>query len=225
MSYLIHGIATYDLSDVKDSISAHIQIRSIQMKYRFLGTFCALVTIIGIGGTIARADVSITAPEGDSASDVAEPTPRTPVKRAPQSTPAPVMTKLEIDTYNLVNKYRQTKNLPPLTMDPAISAEAKAHSEQMARSGNMSHDGFNDRVASVSKTIVYRSAAENVAYNMGYGKPELVAIQDWIESPGHQHNMVGRYDLTGIGVSKNAKGEYYFTQIFIRKAFYVKDVD
>ncbi len=212
----------FDLSDVKDSISAHIQIRSIQMKYRFLGTFCALVTVIGIGGTIARADVSITAPEGDSAPESIG----TPVKRAPQSTmPAPVMTKLEIDTYNLVNKYRQTKNLPPLTMDPAIVAEAKAHSEQMARSGNMSHDGFNDRVASVSKTIVYRSAAENVAYNMGYGKPELVAIQDWIESPGHQHNMVGQYDLTGIGVTRNARGEYYFTQIFIRKAFYVKDVE
>lgn len=221
MSYLIHRTAIYDLSDVKDSISAHIQIRSIQMKYRFLGTFCALVTVIGIGGTIARADVSITAPAGDSAPERIG----TPVKRAPQSMPAPVMTKLEIDTYNLVNKYRQTKNLPPLTIDPAISAEAKAHSEQMARSGNMSHDGFNDRVASVSKTIVYRSAAENVAYNMGYGKPELVAIQDWIESPGHQHNMVGQYDLTGIGVAKNARGAYYFTQIFVRKAFYVKDAD
>jgi uncharacterized protein YkwD len=200
----------------------NIQIHSIQMKYRFLGTFCALVTVIGIGGTIARADVSITAPDGDA---MEETTPQTPVKPAPPSTPAPVMTKLELDTYNLVNKYRQTRNLPPLTIDPAISAEAKAHSEQMARSGNMSHDGFNDRVASVSKTIVYRSAAENVAYNMGYGKPDLVAVQDWIESPGHQHNMVGQYDLTGIGVVKNAKGEYYFTQIFIRKAFYVKDVD
>jgi uncharacterized protein YkwD len=200
----------------------NIQTHSIQMKYRFLGTFCALVTVIGIGGTIARADVSITAPAGDA---VEETTPKTPVKRAPQSTPAPVMTKLELDTYNLVNKYRQTHNLPPLMIDPAISVAAKAHSEQMARSGNMSHDGFNDRVASVSKTIIYRSAAENVAYNMGYGKPDLVAVQDWIESPGHQHNMVGRYDLTGIGVVKNAKGEYYFTQIFIRKAFYVKDAD
>jgi uncharacterized protein YkwD len=196
------------------------------MKYRFLGTFCALATVIGIGATIARADMSITAPDGDDESTpAAETMRRTPVKLTPPSTPAPVMTQLELDTYNLVNKYRQTHNLPPLVIDPAISAEAKAHSEQMARSGNMSHDGFNDRVASVSKTIVYRSAAENVAYNMGYGKPELVAIQGWIESPGHQHNMVGQYDLTGIGVAKNARGEYYFTQIFIRKAFYVKDAD
>jgi uncharacterized protein YkwD len=198
------------------------KIHPTQMKYSFLGTFCVLATVIGIGATIAKADVSITAPEGDDSAE--EIMPKTPVKRAPQA-PAPVMTKLEIDTYNLVNKYRQTHNLPPLVIDPAISAEAKAHSDQMARSGNMSHDGFNDRVTSVSKTIVYRSAAENVAYNMGYGKPDLVAVQGWIESPGHQHNMVGHYDLTGIGVSKNSRGEYYFTQIFIRKAFYVKDAD
>ncbi|PSB55712.1 CAP domain-containing protein [Chamaesiphon polymorphus CCALA 037] len=135
------------------------------------------------------------------------------------------MNSIELATYNLVNKYRQSRNLPPLVADPDISAQAKAHSEQMARSGNMSHDGFNERVASVAKTIVYRNAAENVAYNMGYGQPDLVAVQGWIESPGHKKNMTGQFDLTGIGVARGAKGEYYFTQIFIRKAFYVKDAD
>jgi uncharacterized protein YkwD len=29
--------------------------------------------------------------------------------------------------------------------------------------------------------------------------------------------MEGNFDLTGIGVSKNAKGEYYLTQIFIKR--------
>jgi uncharacterized protein YkwD len=27
--------------------------------------------------------------------------------------------------------------------------------------------------------------------------------------------MEGNYNLTGIGVAKNAEGEYYFTQLFI----------
>jgi uncharacterized protein YkwD len=195
------------------------------MKYHFLGTLCVLATVISITATATHAGTSITnSPPlaADAEPDASEPETQS---IATPSTPAPVMTSLELATYNLVNKYRQSHNLPPLVADPAISAEAKAHSEQMARSGNMSHDGFNDRVASVSKTIVYRSAAENVAYNMGSGQPDLVAVQGWIESPGHQHNMVGRFDLTGIGVAKNAKGEYYFTQIFIRKAWYVKDAD
>jgi uncharacterized protein YkwD len=189
------------------------------MKYDFLGTFCACLTIVGVTAT-ARADVNISVP--------ADPTHRAPqVKSDRQSPPAPtpVMSKLELATYNLVNKYRQSKNLPPLIADPAISALARAHSQTMARKGILSHDGFHERAESVSQTIVYRKAAENVAYNMGYAQPDLIAIQDWIESPGHHINMIGPYDMTGVGVSQNAKGEYYFTQIFIRKAWYVKDAD
>jgi uncharacterized protein YkwD len=204
------------------------------MKYHFLGTFCLLATVIGITASTAHADVSISIPmdlpvSADSTQEdrVAPgvPKPTTQAYNNPQSTSAPMLNSLELTTYNLVNRYRQKHNLPPLEIDPAISAQAKAHSEEMARSGNMSHDGFNERVDSVSKTIVYRSAAENVAFNSGFGQPDLVAVQGWIESPGHQKNMVGRFDLTGIGVVKNAKGEYYFTQIFIRKAWYVKDAD
>jgi uncharacterized protein YkwD len=196
------------------------------MKYHFLGTFCALLAVIGIAASTAQADVSISVPDNaDLEQEESSEPVATQAERAPQPTPVVAMNSIELATYNLVNKYRQTRNLPPLVADPAISAQAKAHSEQMARSGNMSHDGFNDRVASVSKTIVYRNAAENVAYNMGYGQPDLVAVQGWIESPGHKKNMIGQFDLTGIGVAKGAKGEYYFTQIFIRKAFYVKDAD
>ncbi|WP_373542346.1 CAP domain-containing protein [Chamaesiphon sp.] len=195
------------------------------MKDRFLGTLCVLATVISMTATTAHADISSTSfpNSGSVAADDDEPAQHQATTNPP--TPAPAMNSLELATYNLVNKYRQSRNLPPLVADPEISAQAKAHSEQMARSGSMSHDGFNERVTSVAKTIVYRSAAENVAYNMGYGQPDLVAVKGWIESPGHQHNMVGRYDLTGIGVAKNAKGEYYFTQIFIRKAWYVKDAD
>jgi uncharacterized protein YkwD len=204
------------------------------MKYHLLGTFCTLFTVISVTATTAHADISSSIPTDRSvatsmpAENQVPPVPSESTDRAynnPQSTANDALSNLELATHKLVNQYRQSKNLPPLVIDPAISAQAKAHSERMAKQGGITHDGFNDRVDSISQTIVYRSAAENVAYNMGYGQPDLVAVQGWIESPGHQHNMVGRYDLTGIGVAKNAKGEYYFTQIFIRKAFYVKDVD
>ena len=199
------------------------------MKYHFLGTFGALATVIGITATTARADVSFSIPSGaasgqESQSSTARSTPNQP-NRNLQSTSTPVMSSLELTTHNLVNEYRQSRNLPPLVADPAILAQAKAHSEEMARSGNMNHDGFARRADLVSQTIVYRSVAENVAFNGGHGQPDRVAVQGWIASPGHQRNMLGQYDLTGIGVVKNAKGEYYFTQIFIRKAWYVKDAD
>ena len=199
------------------------------MKYHFLGTFGVLATVIGITATTARADVSFSIPSGadsgqESQSSTAGSTPNQAIRNLP-STPTPVMNSLELTTHNLVNRYRQYRNLPPLVADPAISAQAKAHSEEMARSSNMNHDGFNQRAELVSKTIVYRSVAENVAFNAGHGQPDLVAVKGWIASPGHQRNMLGQYDLTGIGVVQNAKGEYYFTQIFIRKAWYAKDAD
>jgi uncharacterized protein YkwD len=135
------------------------------------------------------------------------------------------MDVVELATYELVNKYRKTHNLAPLIADFDIAAQAKAHSEDMARRSNINHTGFFDRVASVAKTIVYRKASENVGYSQGYGKPALIVIEDWIGSPRHRKNMLGRYDLTGIGVARNDQGTYYFTQIFVLKAWYVKDSD
>jgi uncharacterized protein YkwD len=174
------------------------------MQYHFLGTFLTLITVIGIAAT-ARADTSTS-------------------KHQP-SILTPAMNSSELSIYHRVNQYRQSQHLPPLVIDPLISAQAKAHSEEMARAGRINHKGFNDRVQSVAKEIVYRSAAENVGYSAGYAQPEAIAVEDWISSPGHHKNIVGRYDLTGIGSVRNAKGETYFTQIFIRKAWYVKDAD
>jgi uncharacterized protein YkwD len=190
------------------------------MKYRSLfGTACALATAVSLTAT-AKADVSISVPT-DPAVHTEEPA--QPLATA--TTPKIVMNSSELAILDRVNAYRKSQNLPPLTLDPVISAQAKTHSEEMARAGKIGHEGFNDRVQSVAKEIVYRSAAENVGYSVGYAQPDAIAVEDWINSPGHQKNMVGRYDLTGIGMAKNAQGETYFTQIFIRKAWYVRDAE
>jgi uncharacterized protein YkwD len=190
------------------------------MKYpSLLITACALVASFN---SIAQADVSTSMPT-DPTVNTETISPVAPVARP--AIPQVVMNSSELAILDRVNAYRKSQNLSPLTLDPVISAQAKAHSEKMARVGKIGHEGFNDRVQSVSKEIVYRSASENVGYNMGYAQPEAIVVQDWIGSPGHQKNMVGRYDLTGIGMAKNAQGETYFTQIFIRKAWYVRDAE
>ena len=113
-----------------------------------------------------------------------------------------------------VNEYRKSLNLAPLTLNAEISQQAKQHSQNMAENKvEFSHSGFDRRIKALS--ISYRSAAENVAYNQGYGNPVKQAVEGWIESEGHRQNMRGNYNLTGIGVVKNQQGEYYFTQIFI----------
>lgn len=128
---------------------------------------------------------------------------------------------LEQAIHQKVNQYRQSQNLPPLTLDPRISEQARIHSQAMAsKKATFSHDGFEKRVDAIAKSIPYRSAGENLAYNQGYRDPVGQAVEGWLNSPGHYKNIVGDFDLTGVGVVKTPQGRYYFTQIFIRRAKY-----
>jgi uncharacterized protein YkwD len=124
---------------------------------------------------------------------------------------------LEQSVLRQINQYRADRKLPPLQLDARINAQALAHSQAMAsRQVPFSHNGFDQRVKTIGQSIAYRSAAENVAYNMGYQDPATQAVQGWLKSPGHLKNIQGQFNLTGIAVARNSKGEYYFTQIFIR---------
>lgn len=124
---------------------------------------------------------------------------------------------VEQEVHNQINQYRAKKGLPSLTLDNTISEQARKHSQNMASGAvAFSHDGFALRVKAIALTISYSSSAENVAYNQGYGNPATQAVEGWLNSSGHLKNIQGNYNLTGIGVAKNASGEYYFTQLFIR---------
>lgn len=137
---------------------------------------------------------------------------------APVSKSSNAYSALEQSAHQQVNQYRASLNLPPLKLDPRISEVAREHSKAMASDrATFSHDGFEQRANKVNKAIVYRSFAENLAFNQGYKDPVRQAVQGWIKSPGHRQNMEGKFDMTGIGVAKNADGEYYFTQLFVRR--------
>lgn len=148
---------------------------------------------------------------------VADILPTKEIVPAVPATPTPY-SALEQSIHQQINQYRQSQKLPPLTLDPRISEQARAHSRNMA-SGKVtfSHQGFEQRVEAIRRSIFYLAAAENVAFNYGYSNPAQQAVEGWIKSPGHLINIEGQYNLTGIGVDRNAKGEYYFTQIFIRR--------
>ncbi len=125
------------------------------------------------------------------------------------------ITDLEKAVNQQINQYRASKKLPPLSIDPGLSQIARIHSENMANGKvSFSHDGFEGRAKAI--TIPYKSVAENLAYNFGYSDPVRNAVEGWIKSDGHRKNMEGQFNVTGIGVAKNAKGEYYFTQLFVR---------
>ena len=123
---------------------------------------------------------------------------------------------MEKSVHNQINQYRSSKGLSPLKFNTEISKIAREHSQQMAdKQVAFGHSGSDSRYKKISKLIRWNGVAENVAYNQGYQNPGKSAVDGWIKSPGHQRNMVGKYQVTGIGVAKNSKGEYYFTQIFV----------
>ncbi|MGK7922031.1 MAG: CAP domain-containing protein [Trichodesmium sp.] len=125
--------------------------------------------------------------------------------------------ELEKSVFAQINQYRQSQNLPPLQWNNSIAEQARIHAQQMANGeATFSHDGFKERVELISQKITYQGAAENIANNLGYSNPGKKAVEGWIKSPGHQKNMVGDYNLTGIGIAQNSEGTYYFNQIFIK---------
>lgn len=121
---------------------------------------------------------------------------------------------LEEQILYYTNKFRQSKGLKPLQLDETISQQARRHSRDMANgSTGFGHEGFEDRVAIVSKKMGrVGAAAENVAY----GTLDAESVVDgWIKSPGHRRNMLGDYNLIGIGTA--GKGRLtFFTQVFIK---------
>ena len=114
-----------------------------------------------------------------------------------------------------VNAYRAKHHLRALTLNPLISEEAAAHSLDMARHAKrFGHDGFSARIKRLYRRIKHcNGGAENVAY---YKLSPKQLVDAWMASAGHRHNILGPYQLTGIGIAHSKKGWAYFTQIFLR---------
>lgn len=125
---------------------------------------------------------------------------------------------LERKTFEMINQYRQSKNLSALVWNDQVATVAQKHSTNMAtKQVEFGHDGFSDRVTLLSETIKISASAENVSYNNGYTDPVTVAVEGWLNSPGHLANITNSlYNQTGVGISISNDGSYYFTQIFIK---------
>jgi uncharacterized protein YkwD len=175
-------------------------------------------TAFGIAlSTLVLASELMTAPVPGNTSkqrNINNQPPSSPYSQLATSTTTFSTTKLEKSVFEEINQYRFSHGLPKLTLNANITHQARIHSQDMA-SGKVpfSHQGFQQRVNAIS--ITYRSAAENVAYNLGYTNPAQEAVIGWLHSPGHLKNIRGKYNLTGIGVATNAQGQVYLTQIFL----------
>lgn len=130
---------------------------------------------------------------------------------------APTEEAMPLQILHYINEYRVAHGLNTLKMNEQVSEEARLHSRNMAihRIG-FGHIGFGKRIERLYKRVGNcQGGAENVAYNY---KSAKTVVSEWIKSPGHRRNIVGNYNLTGIGIARDAQGKPYYTQIFLKTA-------
>lgn len=106
----------------------------------------------------------------------------------------------------MINALRAKKGLSPLSLDGATAGAAVSQARRMASYGKMAHllgpgDDFKDRMKSQSVPL---PAAENVAT----GQDSLEkAMEAWIKSPKHLHNMLGNYGALGVAVAYQSSAD------------------
>lgn len=105
----------------------------------------------------------------------------------------------------------------PLTRSAALDEAAQRHAEDLARRGELSHDGFDGSTPGRRATragYAWAYVAENVA--RGQSTAEQV-VETWLASPGHCANLMNpRATETGIGIAEDADGRWgaYWVQVY-----------
>jgi uncharacterized protein YkwD len=133
--------------------------------------------------------------------------------------PRPSVSELEQRVFEAVNQERERHGLAPLLWARDLGAVAREHSRDMMARNYFAHqspEGEDLRRRLARHGIHrWRVIAENLAYNSGYRDPVAAAIEGWMRSPGHRHNILDkRLSETGIGVSLDDAGQAYFAQVF-----------
>jgi uncharacterized protein YkwD len=124
--------------------------------------------------------------------------------------PLPTVTEI-IEAHNRA-RLRSGRSL--MQVSPSLTVAAQAHADDMAARRRMSHKGSDgsspfgriDRLG-----YQYDSAAENVAA----GQRSLDQVMtDWMKSPGHRRNILGRYTEVGAGYATDEAGTCYWCVTF-----------
>jgi uncharacterized protein YkwD len=126
----------------------------------------------------------------------------------------------ERQLYALVNRDRAAAGLWPLRRDPRLEEVARAHSQEMASTGQVGH--VLPRTGSVSDRLARaRLRPAMVAENLALAYDARQAQAGLMASPGHRANIMDpRFTLVGIGVVAgthapgNPAPQLYVTQVF-----------
>jgi len=153
-----------------------------------------------------------------------------PAPPAPATSPDG-LTADEQEFVDRINAERTARGFCTLTVDPLLVRTARAHSREMCARDYFDHHsptpGLStpmDRYLSSLKSLgadtpdyllvgenIYYCSISSDVYNVDYGHRALM------NSPGHRANILEpRFQKVGLGIYRNAKGEFWVTQMFSR---------
>ncbi len=96
-----------------------------------------------------------------------------------------------------MNKARARHHLPRLHSNVALARAANAHSGAMARTGQISHGAFEQRLR---RYVRARTIGENLAWARRCSSAQIVRM--WLASPPHRAIMLSRsFRRVGVGRS------------------------
>jgi uncharacterized protein YkwD len=115
-----------------------------------------------------------------------------------------------------INAFRHQQGLPPLEANALIAKIAAGHSANMAdHSVPFSHDGFRQRMHKLFTQFPQtHGAAENVAFSDWDDAGKIVT--QWLGSAPHRKNILGNFNLTGIGIARGDHHRVFVTEIFLK---------
>ena len=121
---------------------------------------------------------------------------------------------IELETMDLINKYRVSKGLNALEKINHMSFKSEEHDNYMIANNVVNHNDFVARSENIMKTLGAKTVSENIAYN--YNTPESV-IAAWLASPSHKANIEGNHTHFGMAIKENpVNGRKYYTNIFAK---------
>ncbi|MBV8161214.1 MAG: CAP domain-containing protein [Acidimicrobiia bacterium] len=129
------------------------------------------------------------------------------------SIPAPaahgvVRSSLASQLFNLINQDRAQAGLGPLQMSSQLNAEAQSWTNHMISTGDFQDDpGF----ASCFSLPGCVAAGSNVAEGFSTVQAMNAAL---MASPPHRANILGDYNLVGVGVAAASNGALWCTEDF-----------
>lgn len=139
---------------------------------------------------------------------------------AQRARPAVVMTApsaseaelLAAEVVRLTNLERAAAGRSPLTVHPAVSSAAMAHSADQAATGRMSHigsDGSDGGTRLTRAGFTWSAWGENVAAGQSTAADVVSA---WMASSAHRANILSSTSrVIGVGVATSPNGTRYWT--------------